>query len=118
MKRPSLRLLTALSVAASLTLSAGVVCAEGAPQSAKFWWPDELDLAALRQHAPASNPLGADFDYAKAFNTLDLDAVERGYKAGVKAHFLCNPHNPVGTVFTREELAELAEFVGQNGRAS
>jgi cystathionine beta-lyase len=42
--------------------------------------------------------------------TIDLNAIERGYAAGVKAHFLCNPHNPVGTVFTREELAELAEL--------
>jgi cystathionine beta-lyase len=42
--------------------------------------------------------------------TLDLDAVERGYATGVKAHFLCNPHNPVGTVFTKEELSQLAEL--------
>ena len=42
--------------------------------------------------------------------TIDLNAIERGYAAGVKAHFLCSPHNPVGTVFTREELAELAEL--------
>ena len=42
--------------------------------------------------------------------TIDLNAIERGYAAGVKAHFLCNPHNPVGTVFTRDELAELAEL--------
>ena len=42
--------------------------------------------------------------------TLDLAAVEVGYKSGVKIHFLCNPHNPVGTVFTKAELAELAEL--------
>ena len=42
--------------------------------------------------------------------TLDLSAVERGYASGVKAHFLCSPHNPVGTVFSREELAQLAEL--------
>jgi cystathionine beta-lyase len=42
--------------------------------------------------------------------TLDLSAVERGYATGVKAHFLCSPHNPVGTVFSREELAQLAEL--------
>ena len=42
--------------------------------------------------------------------TIDLNAIERGYAAGVKAHFLCSPHNPVGTVFTRDELAELAEL--------
>jgi cystathionine beta-lyase len=47
--------------------------------------------------------------------TLDLDAVERGYKAGVKAHFLCNPHNPVGTVFNKEELAALAEIAKKYG---
>ena len=42
--------------------------------------------------------------------TLDLSAVEGGYAAGVKAHFLCSPHNPVGTVFTKEELTNLAEL--------
>ena len=42
--------------------------------------------------------------------TLDLAAVEIGYKSGVKIHFLCNPHNPVGTVFTKDELAALAEL--------
>jgi catalase-peroxidase len=39
------------------------------------WWPDQLNLEGLNQHAPRSNPLGAGFDYAKAFDSLDLDAV-------------------------------------------
>jgi catalase-peroxidase len=39
------------------------------------WWPNQLNLAILHQNAPSSNPLGADFDYADAFKTLDLDAV-------------------------------------------
>ena len=47
--------------------------------------------------------------------TLDLGAVERGYAAGVKAHFLCSPHNPVGTVFTKEELSQLAELAKKYG---
>jgi cystathionine beta-lyase len=47
--------------------------------------------------------------------TLDLDAVERGYASGVKAHFLCNPHNPVGTVFNKEELTALAEIAKKYG---
>ena len=47
--------------------------------------------------------------------TIDLKAIERGYGAGVKAHFLCNPHNPVGMVFTREELSELAELAKKYG---
>jgi len=41
------------------------------------WWPDQLDLASLRKHSAASDPMGADFDYAAAFRTLDLDAVAR-----------------------------------------
>ena len=47
--------------------------------------------------------------------TLDLSVVEAGYKKGVKAHFLCNPHNPVGTVFTKSELASLAELAKKYG---
>ncbi len=39
------------------------------------WWPDKLRLEGLNQHAPRSNPMGPDFDYAAEFNTLDLDAV-------------------------------------------
>ena len=49
---------------------------EGQPRSNKFWWPDQLDLSALRDHDTKSNPYGANFDYAKAFNTLNLDAVK------------------------------------------
>ena len=47
--------------------------------------------------------------------TIDLDAIEKGYKSGVKAHFLCSPHNPVGTVFTKAELAILAELAKKYG---
>ncbi|HAF93050.1 MAG TPA: catalase/peroxidase HPI, partial [Pseudomonas sp.] len=39
------------------------------------WWPEALSLTALNQHSPRSNPYGGDFDYAAAFNSLDLDAV-------------------------------------------
>lgn len=42
----------------------------------KDWWPEKLDLAPLRQHDERSNPLGEEFDYAKAFQQLDLDALK------------------------------------------
>ena len=42
----------------------------------QFWWPDQLNLTPLRDHDGRSNPYGADFDYAAAFATLDLDAVK------------------------------------------
>jgi catalase-peroxidase len=41
------------------------------------WWPNRLNLDILRQHTPASNPLGEDFDYAEAFQSLDLGAVKQ-----------------------------------------
>ena len=44
--------------------------------SNKDWWPQSLDLAALRQHEARSNPYGPDYDYAAEFATLDLDAVK------------------------------------------
>uniref|UniRef100_UPI004049EC26 catalase/peroxidase HPI n=1 Tax=Gelidibacter sp. TaxID=2018083 RepID=UPI004049EC26 len=43
----------------------------------KDWWPNQLNLNILHQHAPKSNPLGDDFDYAEAFKTLDLPAVKK-----------------------------------------
>ena len=39
------------------------------------WWPQQLNLRMLHQQSTKSNPMGADFDYAAAFKTLDLDAV-------------------------------------------
>ncbi|MBO2450939.1 catalase/peroxidase HPI [Actinomadura barringtoniae] len=41
------------------------------------WWPDRLNLKVLATNPPVTNPLGADFDYAAAFNALDLQAVKR-----------------------------------------
>jgi len=45
-------------------------------QSNRHWWPNQLNLGILHQHAPASNPLGADFNYAEAFQTLDYAALK------------------------------------------
>jgi catalase-peroxidase len=39
------------------------------------WWPDRLDLAVLHQNTKLADPMDPDFDYAKEFNSLDLDAV-------------------------------------------
>jgi cystathionine beta-lyase len=47
--------------------------------------------------------------------TLDLIEIEAAYKSGVKLHYLCNPHNPIGTVFTHAELAKLADLAKEYG---
>jgi catalase-peroxidase len=41
------------------------------------WWPNQLQLNILRQHADFSNPMGENFDYAAEFKSLDLDAVKK-----------------------------------------
>ena len=41
------------------------------------WWPDQLDLKPLRQHAPQSDPMDDDFDYAEAVKNLDVDALRK-----------------------------------------
>ena len=45
-----------------------------APSNAD-WWPNQLKLNILHQHSSRSNPMGADFNYAEQFKTLDLQAV-------------------------------------------
>jgi catalase-peroxidase len=39
------------------------------------WWPDQLDIQVLHRNSPSADPMGKEFDYAKEFKTLDLDAV-------------------------------------------
>ncbi|MCG8616805.1 MAG: catalase/peroxidase HPI [Desulfobacterales bacterium] len=45
--------------------------------SNKDWWPNQLNLKILHQHACKGNPMDKDFNYAEAFKTLDLDAVKK-----------------------------------------
>jgi len=50
--------------------------AGGGPRN-RDWWPNQLKLNILRQHAAPSNPMGESFNYAEAFNSLDLEAVKK-----------------------------------------
>ncbi len=45
-------------------------------RSNRDWWPNQLNLRILHQNAPASDPMGEAFDYAKEFRSLDLKAVK------------------------------------------
>ena len=45
------------------------------------WWPKRLRLDLLHQHSSRSDPMGRDFDYAKAFASLDLAAVKQDLAA-------------------------------------
>ncbi|MCP1291311.1 MULTISPECIES: catalase/peroxidase HPI [Chromobacterium] len=50
-------------------------------QSNRDWWPNQLNLNILHQHAPASNPLDPDFDYPAAFQQLDYPTLKNDLKA-------------------------------------
>ncbi len=50
---------------------------ETRPKTNRDWWPNQLDLQVLHQHSPLSDPMDADFDYAKEFADLDVDALKR-----------------------------------------
>ncbi len=49
----------------------------GTGKSNRDWWPNQLQLEILHQHSPQASPMGADFNYAEAFKSLDLAAVKK-----------------------------------------
>ncbi|WOX05407.1 catalase/peroxidase HPI [Microbulbifer pacificus] len=81
--------MTVATLSASVSIQAQDKPMGGAPQpgearSNQFWWPDQLDLSPLRDHGKSSNPMADDFDYAKAFNSLDLNAVKKDIEQVLK----------------------------------
>ncbi|MEX0717600.1 MAG: catalase/peroxidase HPI [Planctomycetaceae bacterium] len=55
--------------------------AAGGGPSNRDWWPNQLTLEVLHQHSAKSDPMGADFDYAEEFKSLDLAAVKKDLAA-------------------------------------
>jgi len=50
-------------------------------RSNRDWWPNQLNLSALHTNPPAGDPMGAEFNYAEEFKTLDLKAVKKDIEA-------------------------------------
>jgi catalase-peroxidase len=55
--------------------------AAGTGTSNRDWWPNQLRLDMLHQHSPKSDPMGDDFDYRKAFKSLDYAALKKDLAA-------------------------------------
>jgi catalase-peroxidase len=47
------------------------------PRTNRDWWPNQLDLSVLHQHAPQADPMDEDFDYAEEFASLDVEALRQ-----------------------------------------
>ncbi len=45
--------------------------------SNQYWWPNQLNLKALRQNSPVSDPMGKAFNYAEEVKTLDIDELKK-----------------------------------------
>ena len=72
-KMPVIALLT---IGILLGLSVDLAVAQSGPPDNEYWWPNRLNLEPLRRNSQGSSPLSEDFDYAEAFEGLDLDAVK------------------------------------------
>ncbi|HUF72725.1 MAG TPA: catalase/peroxidase HPI [Gammaproteobacteria bacterium] len=68
--------MTMIAVGLSPLISFRIAPAQDQMPTNDYWWPNRLNLEPLRQNHPASSPLDEDFDYAEAFESLDLDAVK------------------------------------------
>ena len=79
MRNKAIPLATAIAMAVSSVVSMQAYASE--PKSNQFWWPEQLDLSPLRAHGVESHPYGEEFDYAKGFESLDLDAVKADIRA-------------------------------------
>ncbi|KJY95775.1 catalase/peroxidase HPI [Pseudoalteromonas ruthenica] len=79
MRNKAIPLATAIAMAVSSVVSMQTYASE--PKSNQFWWPEQLDLSPLRAHGVESHPYGEEFDYAKGFESLDLDAVKADIRA-------------------------------------
>jgi catalase-peroxidase len=55
--------------------------AAGGGTTNRDWWPNQLNLKILHQHSTLSDPMDDDFDYAKAFKSLDFEAVKADLRA-------------------------------------
>lgn len=73
-----------------------------------FNWINELHCQPY--DAPLLDP-----DTDNSFYRLDFEAIELGYRSGLKLHIICHPHNPVGALYTKEDLIQLATLAHRYG---
>src|SRR5580704_10398029 len=57
--------------------AAGPGAAPSGPRTNRDWWPNHLRLELLHAHSELSDPMGAEFDYAKEFKSLDYEGLKK-----------------------------------------
>ncbi|MDX2427012.1 MAG: catalase-peroxidase, partial [Cycloclasticus sp.] len=85
MLKKSIPLVTAFAITISALASTGLLAADTMAKSNQFWWPEKLNLKPLRTHDARSNPYGENFNYAAAFNSVDLKALKKDIETTLTA---------------------------------
>ncbi len=67
----------------SSSVLVGSAYAQSDAATNEYWWPNQLNLEVLRDNSPLSDPMDEDFDYAEAFENLDLDALKKDIEAAM-----------------------------------
>jgi catalase-peroxidase len=90
------------------------------PRSNQDWWPNQLNLNVLHQHSSKSNAMPSDFDYAKAFATVDLAALERDIVAVMTTSQAWWPadYGHYGPLFIRMAWHRAGTYRTADGRGS
>ena len=76
MPKRTIPVIAFLTIGILLCLQTDLAAARNSAPDNEYWWPNRLDLDPLRQDVRRSRPLGEDFNYAEAFESLDLDVVK------------------------------------------
>ncbi|HEU5036721.1 MAG TPA: aminotransferase class I/II-fold pyridoxal phosphate-dependent enzyme [Nocardioides sp.] len=98
-------------VMSGIRLALEALCPPGPVVVPQPCYPPFRDVVAVTGRELATVDLDPDADTA----TMDLDAIEAAFVAGARTFLLCNPHNPLGRVWTRDELESLADLAQRHG---
>ena len=78
------------------------------PVYPNFWtWANETHLEIVDVPLSRTGEVGSEW-------VLDWDGIEQAYKSGIKVHLICNPHNPLGRIYSKAELERLVELAQAN----
>lgn len=98
-------------VMSGIRLALEALCPPGPVVVPQPCYPPFRDVVAVTGRELVTVDLDPDAEAA----TMDLDAIEAAFAAGARTFLLCNPHNPLGRVWTREELEALAAVAARHG---
>lgn len=99
------------SVMGGIRLALEALCPPGPVVVPQPCYPPFRDVVRVVGRELVTVDLDPDADAA----TMDLDALERAFAAGARTFLLCNPHNPLGRAWTRDELEALAALARRYG---